>query len=170
MAAPSSQSFQRLVRGATYVNNYPATSGIQTNVGDLMLLMSGNVLPCSQFPMLSGNEIQSWSGARSQFLGVSLSQWDNTNVRSGDVRVAGNGIFQYPFPAASGTSYVPGTFVSFTQDQSSGFLQPQEIMQCSGQATAIGKVVEFFTPNASGYGLLTVYLQGTIPLGTITNT
>jgi hypothetical protein len=169
MAAPSSYSVNRYMRGNLEVADYPVASGVQVNVGDLIILMSGNVVPVSNMPLLSGSETQSWSGARSQFLGVSMGQNNSYSVFSGHVPVALTGIFSYPFPAVSGSSYNPGTFVSFTQDQSSGYYQPQEIMQCSGQASAIGKVEEFQTAVASGTGNLVVTLQSVVVFGGIAN-
>ncbi len=170
--APPSFSQQRLIRNGNYVANYVATSGVQTNVGDLMMIMSGNVVPVNQYPWTSGAELQSWSGARNSFLGVSLSQWDSVNVRSGNIRVAHDGHFAFPFPAVSGSTYVPGTFVSFTQDPcnggvGSGFFQNQCLQQCSGQATGIGTIVEQITPSLSGQGQFLCYLQSTLALGTI---
>jgi hypothetical protein len=134
--------------------------------------MSGNVVPVNQYPWTSGAEIQNWSGARSEFLGVSLSQWDSTNTRSGSIRVALEGVFRYPLPSASGTTYQPGTFVSFTQDPvngavGSGYFNNQTLMQCSGQATGIGTILEQVTPWQSGQGLFNVYMQSTKIFGTI---
>lgn len=179
MAAPTSYSVNRYVRDALDVTQVPVASGYQVNVGDLMLQISGKVYAANQYAVIgawnSGNEIQNWSGARSEFLGVSLGQNNSYSVVSGTIPVALCGTFQYPAVLTSGTTYQPGTFVSFTQaDQAntsnSGYFASQALMQCSGQATAIGKVVESLTPVASGTGLLTVYLQSTIGRGTIANT
>lgn len=164
MTAPASFSQMRVVRGPSFVNNAPCQSGVQYNVGDLLIVMSGNVLPVNQFPWNSGAEIQNWSGARSEFLGVSLSQWDSTNVRSGSIRYAADGIAKYPLPSASGTTYQIGTPVSFTQDgcngvAGSGYFQNQCLMQCSGLSTAIGTLVEQVTPSVSGGGTFLVSFQ-----------
>lgn len=170
MAAPTSTSTMRYVRGSMDAASYPAASGQQINVGDLVYLRSGDVCPISAFPLLSGPEIQSWSGARAGFLGVSLSQWNSTSTISGNVTVAHNGFFSFPFGSPAGNSGVttqPGAFVGFTQDTCSGYFHPQRLMQCSGQATGIGKVVDQTTPTASGLGSLTVYLQSTVVKGVI---
>lgn len=171
----------RYVRGPTMVEGYPAASGVQLNVGDLTLYFSGLVWPAAQafglsgtapFFWNSGAEIQNWSGARANFLGVSLGTNNAFSVVSGSVPIALEGTFQFPFPAVSGTTYQPGTSVGFTQDPcngqvGSGFFASQALMQCSGAATGIGKVLELFPASSSGQGLLTVYLQSTVAKGTI---
>ena len=173
MAAPTSTPTMRFIGGPTNVAAYPAASGYQLNPGDLTVFFSGLLYPVSAWGNViswnSGTEIQNWSGARATFAGVSLGQQNSYSVVSGNIPVALEGVAQYPFPATSGTTYQPGTFVSFTQDQSSGYFQPQEVMQCSGQATAIGKVMTPFPAYSSGAGLLTVQFQSFLVYGGVAN-
>lgn len=170
MAAPTTTSFNRYLRGPYDSASYPAASGIQINVGDLVYLRSGDVAPISQYPCLSGSEVQTWSGLRSQFLGVSQGQHNSTITQSGShqIPVSLDGIYSYPCPVAtSGTVYQPGLFVNSTQGAHSGYYGAQELMQCSGQATGIGKVVEVVASQASGVANLVVYLQSTVAKGVI---
>jgi hypothetical protein len=175
MAAPTSTSYMRQIRGTAKLESYPVISGVQVNVGDLVYISgTGPVAPVSNYVLTSGTEIQSWSGARSQFLGVSMGQHNSYSTVSGTIPVALEGIFAFPIPVTgSGTTLAPGTFVSFTQtgptSTSSGYFQPQALMQCSGQSTAIGKIADFSAVQSSGQGQVNVYLQSTLVEGTIGN-
>lgn len=170
MAAPTTQSIQRFVRGPIEVVDAPAASGQQINVGDLCCFFSGLAFPASAYPINSGSEVQTWSGLRNNFLGVSLSQFNSFSTVSGSIRAAVEGIFHFPFPnATSGNTLSPGTFVNATMVQNSGYYNPQQLMQCSGQATGIGKIVDQFAIVASGVAEVNVYLQGVVPMGGIAN-
>lgn len=177
MAAPTSNPINRFIRGDLGdIVTYPAASGFQVNVGDLCCFASGLLWSATNFAQTaaggwnSGTEIQNWSGARANYVGVALGQYNSYSTFSGQVPVALTGMFQYPFPLTnSGSTIQPGTFVSFTQNASSGFFQPQQLMQCSGQATAIGKVEELLPVVSSGQGIATVYLQSFLVYGGIGN-
>src|SRR5205807_1629288 len=113
MAGPTSTPNLRYARGPTSTASYPALSGVQINPGDLLLVSGGVAFPVSQvISWNSGNEIQNWSGARSQFVGASLSQHNSTDPVSGAVTSLLEGFFTYPLLTASGTNYTAGQFVS----------------------------------------------------------
>ncbi len=174
MPPPVTQSVQRHKRGRLDTAAVPAASGIQINVGDLVVFHSGLAFPVSNPGVAwnSGSVVQNYSGARADFAGVSLSQANSTVVIPQTVTLALDGIFQYPLPAAtSGSPVVPGTFVSLTQGTVSGYFHPQQLeTSVSGQAVGIGKVVDLTTPVASGNADVTVWLQSVIAKGTIPNT
>lgn len=173
-AAYNTFSQNRYIRGPIDTAVFPAASGFQINNGDLVLYFSGLAYPASAWgnvlPYASGSELQNQSGARGVFAGVSISQVNSYSVVSGQVTVATLGTFEYPTPISSGTSTNPGTYMSFTQDPvngqvGSGYLASQALMQCSGVTTAIGKVVEPLTVNASGTGILKVQIQSFLQYG-----
>lgn len=179
MSLPSAYntfSQNRYIRGPLDTAVYPAASGYQTNVGDLVLFFSGLAFPATAWgnvlPYSSGTEIQNWSGARGMFAGVSISQNNSTSVVSGQLTVATQGVFEYPTPTSSGANVQPGTYLSFTQDPvngqvGSGFLSAQSLAQASGNTTAIGKAVELVPVNTSGTGVVKVYLQSFLEFGGI---
>jgi len=169
MSLPSTFSSQRVIRGNVETAAYPAASGYQINAGDMCVFFSGNLYPVSAYGGViawnSGNEIQNWSGARATFAGVALGQNNSYSYTSGSVTTALGGVAEYPYPAVSGATLMPGTFVGFTQDQTSGYFNPQEMMQCSGASTAIGKIVEPEYAYISGAGY-----QSGLTFGPGTNT
>lgn len=171
MAAPTTTPTARYLRGPITVGNYPAGSGLQINPGDGVYWRSGDAAPVSAYPMLSGGENQTHSGLRSQYLGTALGQHNAGQIISGQhgIAVIHGGVFKYPGKVQSGVSYQPGTFVSFSQDLNSGYFNPQQLMQCSGQAAGVGKVVELTTPATSGVGDLIVQLQSTVTQGGMGN-
>jgi len=171
MAAPTSNPTSRYLGGPTTVLSFNAASGIQINQGDLCTFHSGAVYPVSEYPCLSGAELQTWSGARAVFLGVAQGNHSSLTIVSGQhqVPVLVEGLVRMPGKIASGVTYTPGTFVSFTQDGNSGYFAPQRIMQCSGQATAIGKIASTAYSPAAGQGEWTIDFQGTVTVGTIGN-
>lgn len=177
-AAYNTFSENRYMKGLIDTAVFPAASGYQINNGDLTVYFSGNVYPASAFGNViawnSGNELQNWSGARAAFAGVSLSQNNSYSTVSGQVTVATIGTFLYPVPTNSGTTIQPGTYVGFTQDPTngqigSGYFASQALMQASGNTTAIGKVTEPLTVNASGTGIATVQLESFLQYGGIAN-
>ncbi len=167
MALPQTTPYMRTIGGQVATTTLPAASGSPINAGDLLYCSGGVVDVISNYPTTSGNELQMWSGARSQFAGVALDSQLSTSLVSGQISVALNGQFLYPFKSTSGTAYTAGTFVSFTEDTCSGYFHPQRLMICSGQATGIGVILRDLTPGASGQGGLIVSLQSTVFDGTI---
>ena len=180
MAAPTSTPFNRLLRGPINAAAYPAASGQQINQGDLCVFFSGNLYPATAWGNVitwsSGGDDRNQSGARATFVGVALGQSNSTSTFSGSVPVLLNGIFSYPFMAASGVYTAPGSFVGFTQSDpnntgNSGYFAPQAVGVVNIlSGGTIGKVVEPFTATTSGqYGLLAVELQSFVGQGGIAN-
>lgn len=175
MAAPTSTPVNRFVRSDQPTTSMLAISGVQINLGDLLWASGGQAAkfcqPANQYPWTSGNEIQNWSGFRSQFVGVALGNNNAQDPRSGFVTVGLGGFYSFPVVVTSGTTYGMGTFVGPTigattgNISNSGYFNNQALMQCSGASTAIGTVVDPTVAGVSGQGQLTCYIQSYLAFG-----
>jgi hypothetical protein len=112
----------------------PVAEFVAIEIGDLVMLTSGNAEPASDLAD-TGTEAGNQEAFHDLFIGVAMQQ-----SRSGDtapIRVATTGVFE--FDCASATIAL-GAFVGADEDGTGSMLQPQVVAAVATANLAIGRV------------------------------